>query len=197
MLAGAYVSSAKVIILDYFSDNKIYEYDSKGDITRYVPANHDKFYCVVVHNDYDLYVTPPIQVIGGERYNDVDIYLDKKGISYTPLSQIRLCVQNSKSDESHSSTPSDYIVRFNCTSINNGGGYLTYVIDKIPNSGILSCGKCSYFSLNTDYKLDISLYHQADDTSQLAHQTYDGSFRDSNSVAEIIFELDNENDASE
>lgn len=196
MLSGVYVSSAKVFFLDYSSDNIICERTSVKGTMRYAPEKHDKFYCVVAHNDYDLYVTPPIQAIGGESYGDIDIYLDKKNVEYTPVTQIRLYVRDSKSNGSYSKIPPDYMIRFHCAGIKNKRGISTYEISKMPDSGLLSYGGCSYFSLSTEYEIDISLYHQSDDTEELAHQTFDGFVPDSN-VAEIIFELDNENDTSE
>ena len=195
-LEGINVVSAKVFILDLSSDNVLDTFTLLKDTVRYTPRNHDKFYCVVAHSDYDLYVTPPIQVIGGTSYSSVDIYLDKKDVTYTPLTQIRLYMKDSKSDEPYCTIPSDYIIGFRCTGINGKSGNTSYKASKMSDSGLLSFGGCDYFSLNTDYELDISLYHQSDENFELAHQIFDGFIPDSN-IAEIIFELDSKSDVSE
>ncbi len=194
-LSGAYAPSAKVIFLDYFSDDIIYSCTSKEAPIPY--TNSDKFYCVVVHDDYELCVTPPIKIIGGNKNNRVDIQLDKKDAVYTPLSQIHLYMQDPKSNGSYDAIPSDYILVFHCTNINDGHTYLDYNVGKIPSSGIVSYkDECTYFSLNTDYEMDLSLRHQSDENLELAYQIFDGPVQNS-TMTEVIFELDNKNGTSE
>lgn len=190
ILDGVLVSSAKVIVLDYDSDDIIYVYTSSNGTVCHLPSNHDKFYCVVVHDDYDIYVTSPIQVVGGEEYGSVEIHLNKKGSNYTPLSQIHLHIGDSKSDRQYSINPTDYAIRFSCKTTYDGTGSTSYSMS-MPASGILSLHEGTYFSLNTDYVMDISLFHSSDKDTELANQTFDGLITDSN-LTEIFFELDNE-----
>ena len=150
----------------------------------------------MTHDDYDLYVTPPIQAVGGESSDNVKIYLDKKGIKYTPLSQIHLYMRNPRSDEPYVPISSDHFIGLSCVNINDGNLSSFYQIETLPDSEVLLFGGYSYFSLNTDYELDISLYHQSDESSELAHETFNGSIPDSN-IAEIVFELDNKNNTPE
>ena len=196
-LTGADVPSAKVIFLDYFSDDIIYSCTSKKEAIPFVPPNHDKFYCVVVHDDYDFHVSHPIQTTEDEETDDnsVDIQLDKKGATYTPLSQIHLYMQDPGSDGSYTAIPSGYVLLFHCTSISDGESHLVYDTKEIPASVILSCYG-EYFSLNTDYEMDLTLCHQSDKNKELAHQTFKGPVQNS-TMTDVVFELDNKNGTSE
>lgn len=192
ILAGSFVNSAQIIILDYLSDDIIYTYTSQNGIIHHLPGNQNKFYCVVMHEDYDICVTQPIQVIEKEHekyYNGIDIYLDKKNSNYTPLSRICLYMRDLKSnDESPSVITDDYIIRFTCINTNSKSNSSSFQINTL-NSGILSYSEKSFFCLNTNYIMQISLYHKSDDNHVLAQQTFDGSIIDSN-LTEIIFEVD-------
>ena len=67
ILSGCYVPFVKVIILDYFSNEIIYDFvPNENKYIYFAPGNNNKFYGVFFHDDYDIYVTPPIQVVGGD-----------------------------------------------------------------------------------------------------------------------------------
>ena len=203
ILSGSPIISAKVIILDYINDEIIYVLNSENNnFIQYSHGNQDKFYCVIFRDDYDIYVTPPIQIVGGEYYEGIpeyqtgiDICLNKKGSKYTSLFRIRLNMRNLNIDESYSVVSNDYFIKLCFKNINSNKQ--SYFLQKrMPESGIISWEDCTYFSLNTDYIIDISLSHQSDKDSQLAHQTFDGSVANSN-VIDLYFDLEDENNTSE
>lgn len=188
ILAGKTVSPDRVIIFDYSNDDIIYSYSPENNNIIHYPDSQKKFYCVVFHDDYDVYVSPPIQTIGGESYNDISVYLDKKDSEYTSLFQTRLYMRSSNSDESYSIVSDNYIVQYSCRDLYSDNGSTTYQI-RMSNSGIISSGRFSYFSLNTNYVMNVFLCN-IDDESRLAQKTVDSSTANSNLV-EVYFEIDN------
>lgn len=193
ILGGEYVSHAKVIILDYFSDEIIYTYDSTQNTIQHYQDSQNKFYCIIINDDYDIYVTHPIQIIGGDDYNRVNIFLNKKNSTYTSLCQIYLNMQNFEIDNSSSDMPNDYFITFGCRNKYSRNYNKSYGI-QISESGVLSYNNYSYFSINTNYILDIYLYNSLDDKREfpLAHQIFDGLVTNSNLV-DVTFEFTEKN----
>lgn len=66
----------------------------------------------------------------------------------------------------------------------------------LPDSGKLLYNGMSYFSFNSNYVMNISLYHKSDEKTILASKTVKASITDSN-IIEVIFDIDTENSISE
>ena len=188
---GDRVPYTKVIILDYYSDEVIYTFSPENSHKiSYSPGEKNIFYCVVFHNNYDIYVSEPIQVVGGECQNIINISLEEKHNEYTPLFQVRLYAQDNKSDTSYSVVSDGYGVQYHCENKYTNNPTVTSQI-WTSNSGMLSIGQYSYFCLNTNYMIDTSLFAPSDDISRFNHQTFDGSITDSN-IVELYFSIDSE-----
>ncbi len=111
ILKGKGVVPTKVFIIDYFSDEIIYEFSPKQlSSIWYFPGNPNSFYCVAFHESYDIFVSPPIQVVGGDSFGRLDIYFNKKDYEFTPLFQLSAYIYDSKSDISPFICSSDYKV---------------------------------------------------------------------------------------
>ena len=196
ILKGNGVVPTKVFIIDYFSDEIIYEFSPKQlNSIWYFPGNPNSFYCVAFHENYDIYVSPPIQVIGGDSYGKLDVYFNKEDYEYTPLFQLSAYLYDTKSDMTPLICSSDYEV-------------LLYIRDRYSNAthegfstqvlelGILSFNNYSYFSLNIDYIMDLYLYHKSNKDLKLANNTFDGSVTNSNLV-KIYFSINNEDNTDD
>ena len=202
VLGGAGVDSAMVVIIDYSNDKIICTLttDSHGTI-HYSPGNRNKFYCVIFHNDYEIYVTCPIQVAYGE-YNgnsgSTSFYLEKKDSQYTPLFQLRLHMRDLGTDEPYSIVSDDCNATFCCKSVYDskicGTSYQSSAFD----FGVLQWGDNSYFSLNINYVMDIYLWSwsNSESNSESIHQTFAGSTISSN-IVELYFDFNNESDNME
>ncbi len=195
ILAGEYIHGAKIIILDYFSDEILDVCTSINNGVQYLPES--QFYCVIFHDEYEMYVTPSIQVVGGEGYNYVPIYMDKKDAQYTPLFQFNLYMRDLQSNGRFTLVSKDYIISLYCMNIYSGMGSTSY-IKEISKPGKMLFWENSYFSLRTDYSIHFSLFHKSDEdiilSGQtidvlLAEQTIDGFIIDSN-IVDIFFEVD-------
>ena len=197
ILRGDMVSDAKVIIFDYFSDEMICSFTTNtSGIVRYAPGNQKQFYAVIFHDNYDIYVTPPIRVTSEDNNGYMEIYLEGKESEYTPLCQFCLYVYGLNEDEYYS-IASDYHVCFCCKTVLpddkiSSPSYNTTV----SNSGILSWSGNSYFSLNTKYVLDIALYPPSNFDLESTHETVDCSVTNSNQI-DLFFEFAGENDTVE
>lgn len=101
ILCGEKIPSANVIIIDYFSDEIIDTFTSKKDgAVSYYPGNQNQFYLVAFHDEYDVYVSPPFQVVSGEADSNFSyICLEAKNSQYTPLYQFHLYMKNFGTDE--------------------------------------------------------------------------------------------------
>lgn len=192
-LSGIKVTPSKVIILDYFNDEIIYSFTPKqeGDI-EYLPGDQNKFYCVVFHDEYEIYVTPPVSVVGGEKKYGFHSWLNTKDEEYTPLFQIRTYIRDSKLDNSYSIISNDYIIKVQYNSKDSGNKSYAHEME-ISEYGILSYSGFTYFSLNTNYEMYISLYRKTDDDPELIEQQiFDGTISNSNLI-NLYFDLEDEN----
>ena len=200
-LDGADVLSSKVIFLDYYSDEIIYDFDLKqqGTIHYTFTENIDKFYCVVFLDDYEIYVSRPISVIlGDEEYSSsIEFFLNKEDDKYTSLFQIRIHMLDIKSNYSDIPISDDYIVKMEYKDIASGNCSRKYYTE-ISESGILEYNNCSYFSLNENYVMNFYLYHKIDDDNSelVAQEKFNGDITNSNLV-DIYFTLEDESDTSE
>lgn len=182
--------------MDYLSDRIIYSFTlDEGAVVSFYPENQNKFYCVLFHEDYNICVTPPIQVIGGEDDYFLWVGLEKKSSKYTPMAQIHLNIfginnyDNELNTELQFINYSEYHVLLEMR--NKYSEELIPALNlRLPDSGIISLENYSYFRLNTDYAVEISLYHDSDDYFELARQTVDCIGVYSN-LQEIFFHLDN------
>lgn len=193
-LDGIVATPLKAIILDYYSDEIIYSYnlDQEGNI-EYSPGDKNKFYCVFLHTDYEISVTPPISAVGGEYGYAIPYYINTRDDEYTSLFQIRIYIQGLNSDNTNSNIFDDYIIKIQCNDMVSGNNGEMYEME-ISELGILSYQGNTYFSLNTDYEMSIFLYRKIDNSSELvAQETFEGSVTNTNQK-DIIFILDNEND---
>ncbi len=191
-LSGIAVTPIKVIVLDYFSDEIIYTFTpkQKGSI-EYSPGDKNMFYCVVFHDDYEICVTPPISVVGGERRYYTYCYLKKINSEYTSLFQICAYMSDFKLDNVYSTVTDDYIVKIELSDKDSGINSTIYQM-QISESGLLSLNRNTYFGLNTDYRMDISLYRKTDDEDEfVAQTTFDGTITNTNLV-DIYFTINNE-----
>ena len=192
ILAGIGITPVKVLILDYSKDDIIYSYSPKNNTVIYYPDDQNKFYCVVFCDDYDIYVSYPIETIGGDGSNNIEINLDKKGSEYTSLFQLRLNMRSLKSEEQFSLVSEDYAVKYTCINLHSDGNSSSY-LQVMSNNGMLSPSGFDYISLNTNYVMDISLYKSSDLNELLAQQRVNGIAENTNLI-DIYFDLDNEND---
>lgn len=191
MLEGDKVSPSKVIILDYLSDGIIYTFNPQGKTSiEFFPNNQDTFYCIFFHEDYKLYVTQPIKLIGGDDFGGIDILLSRDGDEYTPLFQLRIYINDFQQDGYYSICPPDYFVEIQCKNIHSNEGN-NFCCTEISNSGIISYNSCKYFSMNTDYIMDLYLYRKSDPYNTLSNATFYGVPSDSN-VSKIFFDIINE-----
>lgn len=193
ILIGNTVIPTKVLILDYLNDDLIYSYSPEKDYIEHYSDNQNKFYCVVFHSEYDIYVTPPIQTIGGDAPKYISVYLNKKESEYTKLFQIRLYVRDSNSDETYSFVSDDYVVHYSFKDIYSGNTEASYETN-LSNNGIIAMEDFRYFSLNINYVMDIFLKNQ--EYILLSQKEINGSVENSNTI-DIYFDLDYENSISE
>lgn len=196
-LLGTYVPFADVIIMDYASDTVICPLTSgENEAVRYSPGNQKKFYCVVFCDDYDIRVTYPYQVVGGEGHGWDYIFLEKSGGQYTSLSQLRLYARSLDSGEGYSIVPSDYNVNFTLRNIANDQSGGTSYNSFVTEAGILGWGRGSYFSLNTDYVVDLYIECvSGEDRIKSNHRTFDGLVTNSNQV-DLYFDFDQEDNGA-
>lgn len=194
MLQGSGIVPSKMIILDYASDEVIYIFTpERSNYVRYSPENQESFYCVVFCENYDIYVTQPFHVVGsGDYYTLVDIFLNNKYDEYTPIFKIRTYKQELELDKGFYYCSSDYIVEFNCKNTYHNEEEKRYFA-KVMDSGILSFNNGMYFSLNTKYTMNFSLYHKSNPNIQLANNVFDGFITNTN-IVEIHFLFNNKND---
>ncbi len=185
-MEGAAVPSAKIVILDYLSDQVVYALSSGQNAdARYSPGNQNVFYAVIFHDDYDVYVTHPLQVVDGDRYCDVGICLEKKGSRYTSLCQLRLHARDDSGPDGryYSIVPSDYAGMFSFNKVYDRQTVGYYHRGSPSESGILTWRQGTYFSLNTGYTMDIYLWRgSGSDSEESSHETFDGSVTSSNQV---------------
>lgn len=191
-LAGAAVSSAKVLIMDYSTDTMICTLSSeKYGSVRYSPGNQKKFYAIVFHDNYDICVTCPFQVVNEDRNNWADIFLEKKDCQYTPLFQLRLYMPNLDAGGEYSTVPAGYDTRFRPKNIYEDRFGSSYP-GSASESGILRWDNRSYFSLSTDYVVEVWLLRESGtDWIESKHETFDGSVTNSNQI-DLFFEFDQE-----
>ncbi len=192
ILKGRPISSAKMVIMDYSSDEIICTLTSSDNI-RYSPGNQNKFYCVVFHDDYDLYVTCPIQVVSGEESGNFSMNLEKKDCQYTPLFQLRLYMTSPDEDKSYCIASSYKDAIFTCRSLHDSKIVNTYY-GITTESGILSWGTQTYFSLNADYVMDIYLSPESNREIKSTHCTFDGSVTNSNQI-DLYFDFNDIGDS--
>lgn len=160
-LAGQPISSATVIFLDYETNNIIYTLtpNEKGNIN-YYPGNHKKFYYVVYSPGYKLYVSKPTQIEWqGSLRESVRVDLEKEDSVFSPLFQICIKVMDSSQSKSKFSIFSNswisiHFIERNTTHDSFEGITYSY---QTNYSGLVSIYDKCYFSINTNYVLDISL----------------------------------------
>ncbi len=192
ILVGRRILSAKMVIMDYSSDEIICTLTSSDNI-RYSPGNQNKFYCVVFHDDYDIYVTCPIQVVSGEESGKFFMNLEKKDCQYTPLFQLRLYMTSPDEDKSYCIASSYKDAIFTCRSLRDSKTGSTYY-GITTESGILSWGTQTYFSLSTDYIMDIYLSPESNHEIKSTHCTFDGSVTNSNQI-DLYFDFNDIGDS--
>lgn len=192
ILGGDNIFAAKVIILDYSSDEIICTLTSDEDgLVRHSPGNQNTFYGVIFHDDYDIYVTPPLQVVSGEYSGGFSVYLEGKESEYTPLCQLRLCIEPNVGMQP-SVTSSEYSAEFHFEKIlaDRAIAISSYGAG-VEEAGILSWRGNTYFSINTKYVMDVSLSYGDGFDYFSAHQKVDGLVRNSNLI-DLYFEFETE-----
>lgn len=188
-LKGMNVPNVTLVIMDYSTDQILRAFNSEeGYGIRYSPGNEKEFYAVAFHEDYEIYVTHPIKVMHGEesRYWTT-ICLEKKESQYTPPSRLRNLLLNT--DQGYSIVPPQYYAVF---SLKKDGKSFGNCYGRTTESGILIWGQGTYFSLNTDYMMELWLKESSDsDSIESTHQTFDGSVRNTNQI-DLHFEFNQE-----
>lgn len=193
ILEGKELDSVTVYFLDYETDDVTYTFlSSKNGSVEYYPGNSRKFYCVIVGSEYELYVSKPIQALGGYGSRAIAILLDKIGDKYSPLFQVHSKGCDSSQISRNYSRLSDVAVSFYCMdrySEQSGSHYQVHTTD----SGIIEHSWLkSFFSLNTRYALNVSL--KAVDVSSgeeisLPYITINGPDKSAN-IVYIFFDYD-------
>lgn len=195
ILSGRSLGSITVYFLDYETNNVICTLSSGEDgFIEYYPGNTRRFFCVVITSEYELFVSNPIQALGGDQLEPVDIILDKADSKYSPLFQVRLQTHDSSQTTQGFCITSASAVSFQCVDRYSDHSSFpgTRYHGETTNSGILEFGYKCFFSLNTRYVLDVSLkgidVSSGEETS-LPYKTVDGSIKDTNLI-DIFFEYD-------
>lgn len=195
-LEGKSLSSIRVFFLDYETDNVICTLvsDERGCLQYYSEDNR-VFYCVVISPEYELYVSPPLQMNTGKELPFFYITLDKLDCEFSPLFKIRVHARDSSQlDQSYTLFPHASIA-FRCINVYSDPALTnnTYITET-NDSGILDFNGCN-FSLNTNYVLDIVLYaeHISSDENDSSYespsQTVDGSISNTN-IIDVYLEYD-------
>lgn len=195
ILAGRCLDSITVYFLDYETNNVIYTLSSsKNGTIEYYPGNTKKFFCVVITSEYELFVSQPIQALGGENLQALQIFLDKADSRYSPLFQVRLQACDSSQTTRDFYIPSTAVVSFQCVDrySDHNSFPSSHYKGGTTSSGIIQFGSKCYFSLNTRYVLDVSL--KVVDVSSgeemlLPYKTIDGSIKNTNLI-DIFFQYD-------
>lgn len=192
ILGGNNIDSVKVIILDYSSDEIICTLTSdENGLVRHSPGDQSTFYGVVFHDDYDIYVTPPLQIVTGEYVGYFSVYLEEKGSEYMPLCQFRLFIKDADENAQFPVASSEYDALFHFEKVfANDSSWSGGFRKALDDTGMLSWGENTYFSINTKYVMDISLLY-GDYELQSTHQRIDGPVTNSNQV-DLYFEFDTE-----
>lgn len=142
------------------------------------------------HENYNIYVTPPIQVVSGGNNDSFLLQLEEKGSEYTPLCQFRIHVQDPSADTPYSIASPEDMIHFHCEAVMSDetivcGGYGS----SVNELGILSWSNKTYFSLNTKYTMDIFLYRGR---LKSTHNKI-SSFPENSNIMDLYFEYLNEN----
>lgn len=192
ILKGNGVVPTKLYIIDYFSNKIVYIFSPKQlNSIWYSHGSQEKFYCVAFHDDYDIYISPPIQVGGEDSYEVLNIFFNKKDYEFTPLFQMNALLYDAKSDVPPLICSSDYKVLVYIRDKHSNGTHEIFDTQLI-DLGILTYNNYSYFSLNKNYIMDLFLYHQSNKDLKISNRTFDGSVTNSNLV-KIIFTINDEN----
>lgn len=195
-LIGDKVYPDKVIILDYSNNEILYVLTPKDNTIEYTPENQKVFYGVIFATDYEICVTPPFKVVGGDSEYRPDICFDKEGSNFALPIQIYTHIHDLKSDKQYSIPSTDYEIKIAYRSIKYG-----YEENALYNVNVLDSDMISfdedftYFSLNENYEMYIYLYRKIGgeyESEYVAEQTFDGSITDSNFV-EIVFDVEDIN----
>lgn len=189
-LDGMRVPNVTLVVMDYSTDQILCSFNSgEGWCIVYSPGNEEEFYAVAFHDDYDIYVTHPFKVIHGEGNHGTSIYLEKKGSQYTPPCRLRLFMRDMNTEHGYFIVPTQYKAVF--TMEKNGTQFVSFH-GRTTESGILTWSQGTYFSLNTDYIMDIYLREAfEDDSIESMHQTFDGSITNSNQI-DFYFDFNQE-----
>lgn len=189
-LDGMRVPNVTLVVMDYSTDQILRSFNSGEEWgIVYSPGNEKEFYAVAFHDDYDIYVTHPFKVIHGEGNPGTSIYLEKKGSQYTPPCRLRLFMWDMNTEQGYFTVPTQYKVVF---SMEKNGNQFAMFHSRTTESGILTWSQGTYFSLNTDYIMDIYLRETyEDDSIKSMHQIFDGSITNSNQI-DFYFDFDQE-----
>ncbi len=194
-LRGKSLDAITVYFLDYETNNVICTLLSgKDGFVEYYPGNTRRFFCVVIPSEYELFVSNPIQVLGGEQLQAVDIVLDRADSRYSHLFQVRIKTYDSSQATQEICTAPISAVSFQCVdrySDHSSFSGIRY-LGRTSGSGILESGSKCFFSLNTRYVLDISLNGidiLSGEEMSLPYETVDDSIKDTNLI-DIFFEYD-------
>lgn len=133
-----------------------------------------------------MYVTQPIQVVGGDSYGIMYISLDKESDKYTSPFQLCAYMKDLRLNEYYTTCSSDYGILMQCKNIYSDREIATFFTDILDSGTISYCG-CSYISLNSNYIIDFSLYKKSDPDTILSQTTLDKVVSDSN-VMKIYFD---------
>lgn len=188
VLRGMDIPNVRVVIMDYSTDQILCTLTSDGESgVFYSPGNEKEFYAAVFHDDYDIYVTHPFKVTHGNEGVYSSICLEKKGSQYTPLSRLQLHMLNA--DQLYTIVPPQYEVRFFMTKSDPS---FDHCYGNTTESGILTHYGGTYFSLNTDYTMELYLEQPSEpDWIESTHETFNGSDANSN-LTHLYFEFNQE-----
>lgn len=176
-LRGMNIPNVTVVIMDYSTDQILCTLTSDEESgIFYSPGNEKEFYAAAFHDDYDIYVTHPFKVTHGNGRAWTSICLEKKENRYTPLSRLQLHMLNA--DRLYTIVPPQYGVTFFMTK---NGRSSSYCYGSITESGVLIYKEGTYFSLNTDYTMELYLEQPSEpDPIESMHETFNGSDANSN-----------------
>lgn len=195
-LIGDKVYPDKVIILDYSNDEILYVFTPKNNTIEYIPENQKEFYGVIFNDNYEICVTPPFKVVGGDGEYRPDICLDRKGSKFSFPIQIYTYIHDLKSDKEYSIPSTDYEIKIAYRSIKYGYEENALYSVNVLDSDMISFDEdFTYFSLNEDYEMYIYLYRKIGgeyESEYVAEQIFDGSITDSNFI-EIVFDVEDIN----
>lgn len=193
-IAGKSIIPDKIIVVDYFDDEILYVFTpTEHNSIFFSLENQSVFYCIIFDEKYDIFVTNPMRFDQAtkEMESDIDIInicLNRKGSQYTHLFRICLNIYESKKNVPYNIIPNCFDIQTLFKNINseivNNRSYSTKLTD---SNNVSIFEDYTYYSLNKDYVIQISLYNK---NNKLVGQEIIYDIGTDSNIIHINFNLD-------